>query len=311
MKSRAQTESSAQTEATALDDVDANLPANQLEVMPVRVAEPGFAQDLRAVKIVLRRELIRFAQDKTRILSALLQPVLFLFVLANGLTSLTQRATDGVDLKTFMFPGVLATSVLFTAMFSAMSIVWDREFGFLREMLVAPVSRGAIMVGKALGGSVVATLQGCLVLALAPTVGVPYNPMMMLALLVQMFLLSMLLCSLGLVMAARVQQMQSIMGIMQMLLLPMSFLSGALYPISNLPTWLAILVRLNPITYAVHAVRTTVFHYLDISPQALAKLNPDLKWGDFVVPFYLQIGIVVVVGAILLRVAIKMFETAE
>ncbi|MCB0970593.1 MAG: ABC transporter permease, partial [Acidimicrobiales bacterium] len=142
-------------------------PSLRPEIATVRTTQGGIAQDVRAIKVVMARELIRFRQDKIRILSALVQPVLFIFVLGTGLGSLTGNEMEGVDLRTFMFPGVLATSVLFTAVFSAMSIVWDREFGFLREMLVAPVRRSSIIVGKALGGALVATLQGLLVLALA------------------------------------------------------------------------------------------------------------------------------------------------
>ena len=137
-----------------------------------------------------------------------------------------------------------------------MSVVWDREFGFLREMLVAPVRRGSIIVGKAFGGATVATLQSLMILALAGTVGVPYNPVMIVTLIGELFLLAFALCSIGLVIAARVQQMQAMMGVMQMLVLPLSFLSGALYPISNLPTWLETLTLLNPVTYAVHAIRS-------------------------------------------------------
>ncbi len=181
-----------------------------------------------------------------------MQPILFLFVLGTGLSSLTEGATGGSSLRTFMFPGVLAISVLFTAMFSAVSIVWDREFGFLREMLVAPVRRSSIMLGKCLGGATVATFQGLIVLALAPLVHVPYNPVMLVALVGEMLLLGFSLTAFGLVIAARVRQIQSMMGLMQMVIMPMMFLSGALYPLINLPPWLNLLVKINPITYAVH-----------------------------------------------------------
>ena len=113
------------------------------EIASVRVTQGGLAQDVRAVRVVMARELIRFRQDKIRIVSALVQPILFIFVLGTGLTSITANTDTDLDFRTFMFPGVLATSVLFTAVFSAMSIVWDREFGFLREMLVAPIRRGS------------------------------------------------------------------------------------------------------------------------------------------------------------------------
>jgi ABC-2 type transport system permease protein len=280
-------------------------------VVTVRVAEPGLAQDLRAVKVVTQRELIRFAQDRTRILSAMVQPVLFLFVLGAGLSSLTAGSTGGVDLRTFMFPGVLATSTLFTAMFSAISIVWDREFGFLREMLVAPVRRASIIVGKSLGGAVVATLQGCLILVLAPLVGVTLTPLLVVELIGMLMLLSFMLTALGLVISARVQQLQSVMGIMQMLLLPLSFLSGALYPINNLPGWLNALVHLNPITYAVWPIRDAVFSYLDAPPEAVATLNPPLDWFGWPIPVWLQLGLVAVLGVVFLLVAVAQFEKVE
>ena len=280
-------------------------------IVPVTVAQPGLAQDYRAVKVVLQRELIRFGQDRTRILSALVQPVLFLFVLGTGLSSLTEGSTGGVDLRTFMFPGILATSTLFTAMFSAVSIVWDREFGFLREMLVAPVRRSSIMIGKTLGGAAVATLQACLVLVLAPLVDVSLSPALVVSLVLLVFLLAFTLTAFGLVIAARIQQMQTVMSIMQMLLLPLSFLSGALYPISNLPTWLSIVVRLNPISYAVNAVRTAVFGDLDASAEAIAVLNPPITWFGWPVPLWLEIGIVAVLGLVFLAVAVHQFEKAE
>jgi ABC-2 type transport system permease protein len=210
-----------------------------LPVAPVRVAPPGLRSDVRAARVVWQRELIRFRQDPVRIVAALVQPVLFLFVLGTGLQSLTSAATGGTSLRTFMFPGVLATSVLFTAMFSAISIGWDREFGFLREMLVAPVRRGSILVGKCLGGATVATLQGVLVLVLAPLVDVPYHPLMLLELLGVMFMLAFTLTAFGLVVAARITNIQAVMGVMQVLLFPLAFLSGSIYPIGSLPMWLS------------------------------------------------------------------------
>lgn len=286
-------------------------PTARPDLSPIRVTEGGLAQDVRSIRVVMAREWIRFRQDKIRIVSALVQPVLFIFVLGTGLSSLTSDQIEGVDLRTFMFPGVLATSVLFTAVFSAMSIVWDREFGFLREMLVAPVRRGSIIIGKALGGALVATLQGMLVLVFAGFVDVPYHPVMILTLAFQVFLLSFTLCAMGLVIAARIQQMQTLMGIMQMVLLPLSFLSGALYPINNLPSWLHTLVLLNPVTYAVQPVRSTVFSYLDLSDAAREQLNPPIEWFGWEVPVALQLGLVVVLGLALLGVAIRQFQKVE
>src|SRR5919201_1506212 len=133
------------------------------EVAQVRVARRSLRHDLRAVKIVLHRELLRFIYDRTRMISQLIQPILWLLVMGTGLSSLMSTRGD-VNLKTFMFPGVMSMSVMFTGMFSAASIVWDREFGFLREMLVAPIGRGSIVVGKCLGGATVSTFQGLVIL---------------------------------------------------------------------------------------------------------------------------------------------------
>src|SRR5580658_3103201 len=144
-------------------------------VVPVLVPERSFRNDLRAIKIVWHRDIIRFWRDKPRIVASLIQPILYLFVLGTGLSSMIP-AGRGVPLRTFLFPGVLSMSVLFTCFFSAGSMVWDREFGFMREMLVAPVRRWSIVVGKCLGGATAGAVQGVLVIALAGLVGVPYAP---------------------------------------------------------------------------------------------------------------------------------------
>jgi ABC-2 type transport system permease protein len=280
-------------------------------IAAVSVPSRSFALDLRAIKIVVQRDLIRTYQDKTRFVSALIQPVLFLFVLGAGLSSLTGATTGPIDLRTFMFPGILATSTLFTAMFSAMSIVWDREFGFLREMLVAPVRRSSIILGKAIGGATIATLQGVIVLLLGLVVDVPYTIGLVATLLAEVFLLSFTLTAFGLAIVARITQVQTVMGLMQMLLLPLSFLSGAMYPLSNLPTWLSIATRLNPLTYAVHPVRTAVFAHLELPDAVRARLNPAITWFGWEVPIGLQLLLVASIGMVLLLVAVRQFQKVE
>jgi ABC-2 type transport system permease protein len=286
-------------------------PAQAPPPVPVRVPGASLGGDFRAVKVVWQRELIRFSQDRIRIITSLVQPLLYIFVLGTGLSSLTRGATGGVSLSTFIYPGVIALSVLFTAMFSAASIVWDREFGFLREMLVAPVRRGAVMLGKCLGGATVATLQGLIVVAIAGLVHVPYSPVMILVLTAEMMLLGFCLTAFGLVAAARVRQMQSIMGLMQMILMPLIFLSGSLYPLRDLPGWLNAAVKLNPITYAVHPIRQAVFDHLHGNAAALARLNPPLTWWGWDVPILVQLGVVGVTGLLLLGVAIAQFNRAD
>ncbi|MFS2294250.1 MAG: ABC transporter permease [Actinomadura sp.] len=282
-------------------------------VVRVRVPEPGLRQDVRAVKIVLHRELLRFWRDKLRMVSGLVQPVLWLLVMGTGLSNLmaTGGAGSGVDLRTFIFPGVCAMSVMFTAMFSAGSIVWDREFGFLREMLVAPVSRSAIVIGKCIGGALVATLQGAVIVALAGLAGVPYDPLLLAELVAMMFLGAFALTGFGVMMAARITQMQSFFAVMQMAMLPMMFLSGALYPLHGLPAWLSVLTKLNPLTYAVDPMRQAVFARLDLSPALQKTFGSGVTWNGWLVPVWLELLIVAGMGVVLMAVAILQFRRTE
>src|SRR5450755_4659981 len=236
----------------------------------VSVPQRSVRSDLRAVSIVWRRELIRFRRDRLRAVTSLIQPLLFLLVLGTGLSSLAGRNFPaGVDFKTFIFPGVLAMSVLFTAVFSAASIVWDREFGFLREMLVAPVSRSAIVIGKCLGGATISTFQGIIFLALAGVAHVPYDPLLILTLIGELLLLSFTLTAFGVMMAARIKQFQAFMALTQMFVMPLFFLSGALYPLTGLPNWLTVLTRIDPLTYIVDPMRHAVFGQLTVGKAAL------------------------------------------
>jgi ABC-2 type transport system permease protein len=283
---------------------------NPTPVAAVRVPASGLRHQVRGAAVVWQREMIRFGRDRSRIVSSLVQPVLFLFVLGTGLSSLIASNGD-VDFRTFLFPGVLATSVLFTAAFSGISMVWDREFGFLREMLVAPVSTTAILTGKCLGGATVATLQSLIILSLAGLVGVPYNLVMMVELIGLLFLMAFMICALGLFLSARVTQVQSAMPLVQLTITPLMFLSGSLFPLSNLPGWLHVATTLNPMTYAVEPIRTVVFDHLDLSAAARATFNPGITWGGWQVPVALQIAIVVATCLVLLGLAVVRFARTE
>jgi ABC-2 type transport system permease protein len=216
-----------------------------------------------------------------------------------------------VNLRTFVYPGVLAMAVLFTAMFSAASIVWDREFGFLREMLVAPVGRGAIVIGKCLGGATVAGFQGVIMICIAGLVSVPYAPVMILEVLVLQLLLAFALTAFGVMMAARMSQMQSFMALMQMVIMPLFFISGALFPVSGLPTWLNVLNRLDPITYAVDPIRRAVFAHLHVSQAARQALAPGVTWWGWHLPGVVEAAIVALIGAAMLGIAIFRFSRTE
>jgi ABC-2 type transport system permease protein len=284
-----------------------------LRAEAVRVPESGLATEARAAAVVWQREMIRFVKDRARILSSLAQPLLVLFVLGSGLGSLLSQGEGPgtVAFTTFLFPGVMAISVLFTAAFAGISIVWDREFGFLREMLVAPVSTASILVGKALGGATVATLQCLVLLALAGLVGVPYDPLMLLAMIGLIFLMGLMITALGLVLAARVRQVQSAMPLVQLVITPLMFLSGALFPLSGLPTWLAVLTHVNPMTYAVEPLRSVVFDHLDVDAATRARFDPGIVWGTWPVPIAVQILITVASCVLLLGLAVWRFRRTE
>jgi ABC-2 type transport system permease protein len=281
------------------------------EVVRVHVPARSWRSELRAIKIVWRRELIRFANDRVRIVTALVQPLLFLFVLGSGLQQLSRASTDGVDLKTFIYPGILCLAVMFTAMFSAASIVWDREFGFLREMMVAPVRRSSIVIGKCLGGATVASFQGVILLCLAGAVHVPYTPTLILGLFGLQLLLAFSITAFGVMVAVRITQIQTFMGLMQMIVMPMFFISGAMFPVSNLPGWLLVLNRIDPLTYAVDPMRRLVFSHLDVSESARRTLDPGVSWWGWHVPALLEAGIVLAMGLAMLGIAIWEFSATE
>jgi len=286
-------------------------PGGRAAPAAVRVAGGTWADDLRAMRMVWKRELIRFFRNRTRIVTSLVQPILFLFVLGTGLSSITRGLPSGVNFKTFMFPGILCMAVLFTAIFSAVSIVWDREFGFMREMLVAPVRRSSIVVGKTLGGATVAAFQGAVMLALAGLVHVPYSLPLMATLVVELLLVAIALTAFGTMLASRMEQVESFQVVMQFFVLPMFFLSGALFPLSGLPVWLRVLTRLDPLTYGVDPMRRAVFNHLGLPRATVAKLAPGVTWGGWRVPTLLELGIVVAMGASMLAVAIWQFSKVE
>ncbi|MGH3545118.1 MAG: ABC transporter permease, partial [Mycobacteriales bacterium] len=279
---------------------------------PVDARSVGrFGLNLRAISVVWRRDLIRFSRDRVRIVTSLLQPALFLFVLGGGLGALASDGTEGVDLQTFMFPGAIGMAVVFSAVFAASSIVADREFGFLREMLVAPVSRTAIVLGKCFGGATIATVQGLLVLALAGLVGVPYSPMLLLILLAECALLAFTVTAFGVMVAARIEQFQSFLAVAQAVIFPMFFLSGALYPLRGLPGWLQVVTHLNPLTYAIDPMRRAVFEHIDAGPAAREALNSGAHWFGWRVPTVVELLIVAVFAAVMTTVAVRNFRRIE
>jgi ABC-2 type transport system permease protein len=256
--------------------------------------------------MIWQRELIRYVRTRSRIFTGLAQPLLFLFVLGYGMGSLV-GSTAGLDFRKFVFPGIVAMSVVSTSIFSAISIVWDREFGFLREMLVAPVPRWALVVGKTAGGATVATGQGTIMLALAPLVGVSLPALTIIEVIAIEFLMAAALTAFGVFVASRIERMEGFQVVMQLVLLPMIFLSGALFPLSGLPWWLDVLTRLNPLTYAVAPLRTVVFDAQHLPAAALARFPSEVTLFGQALSIWTDLGITVVFVAVFLGLAVRGF----
>jgi ABC-2 type transport system permease protein len=219
---------------------------------------------LNVIYILWLRQLKRFARSKSRMISSLGQPLLFLFALWFGFGPIFQKAGGG-DYLNFLVPGIITMSVLFTAMFMGMEVIWDRQFGFLKETLVAPVSRLTIMIGRTLGGATVAVVQGVIIFLITLLVGFRPDSMLMLPLaFLFMFLISILFTALGTAIASMMEDMHAFPIIMNFLIMPLFFLSGALFPLSGLPKSIMMITYFNPVSYGVDGLRaalTTTSHF--------------------------------------------------
>ncbi len=211
----------------------------------------------RAIYIIWLRDLKRHFRDKARIFGSLGSPIIFIFILGQGLgSSFALGGLGGFDYKQFMFPGILGMTVLFAGIFASVSIVWDREFGFLKEMLVAPVPTWTIALGKVISGATIAAFQGVLMLLLAPFAGVHISPILIAELLPMMFLVAFSMTGMGVLLATRLKTMQGFQMVMNFFMMPMFFISGAMFPLKNAPAWLDSLSHIDPLTYGVDAMRT-------------------------------------------------------
>ncbi|MGH9409152.1 MAG: ABC transporter permease [Vicinamibacterales bacterium] len=210
---------------------------------------------MSAIYILWLRELKRYTRSRAQIIASIGQPLLYLLALGFGLGPIFKKAGEGSYLQ-FVAPGVIGMSVLFTSIFSGIGLLWDRQFGFLKETLVAPVPRLHIMVGRTLGGASVAILQGLLIVIVCLLAG--FRPSSLAAIplaLAFMVLIAIVFAALGTVIGSSLQNMQGFQLIMNFLVMPIFFLSGALYPLNNLPVALAAVTRVDPLTYGIDGLR--------------------------------------------------------
>jgi len=260
--------------------------------------------NLRGVYTIWYRDILRFWHDKMRLMGAIIFPLLFLFVFGSGLSARMGFLSPGVDFTQFMFPGIIGMTVLMSSFMAGMSVVWDREFGFLKEVLVAPISRVSVAVGKTLGSATVALLQGILILLFAPLIGLSLSVWTVLALLPLMFLLSAAMGSMGILLATRIRSMEAFQAVMQMLMFPMVFLSGVFFPIQGLPVWMNILVKINPATYGIAPIRQVMLGTSPDSPFDINVLGHTMSLWD-------NIAVLATFGAVMILLAMWSFGSQE
>lgn len=264
--------------------------------MSEQTSHTGFEAraNLNAVYVIVARELKKFVRERTRLVSAIARPLIWLFLVGGGMSKLV-RPMDGVTYTQFIFPGILGMTILFSSIFSSISIIWDKEFGFMKEILVAPVSRFSIVVGKALSGATVSTLQAVVILFFFPLLGLRLGFSEILAVVLICALVSFCISAFGIVLATFYDSYESFSVIMNFIVMPMFFLSGAMYPVKLLPPVLGYAARLNPLTYGVDALKHM------ISPLETGPMGPDF-------PLSLDIGVVAVLSVLLVFLGARFFE---
>ena len=231
-----------------------------------------------AVTTLCWREMVRFCRQRSRLVGAFVQPLVFWLLLGGGLRASFRPpgAPAGTSYVEYVYPGIIAMVLLFTAIFATISVIEDRREGFLQGVLVAPVPRSGIVLGQALGGSLLALVQGILFLLLAPAAGLSLGAASVLSMVGVMFLVSFGLTSLGLVIAWRLDSTQGFHAIMNLILLPMWVLSGAFFPATGVPSWLGWTMRLNPLTYGMAALRRCLYLGDPLAAGAVPALTPAL-----------------------------------
>jgi ABC-2 type transport system permease protein len=212
---------------------------------------------MNAIYILWLRELKRYSRSRSRIIGSLGQPILFLFALGFGLGPIFQKAGQGNYFQ-FLGPGIISMSILFTAIFAGIQVIWDRQFGFLKETLVAPVPRWQIMLGKTIGGATIATLQGIIVLILATLFGFRPELSLLLLTIIYMLLVAIFFTGLGISIASVLGDINGFQLIMNFLVQPVFFLSGALFPLQDLPKVISVITEIDPLTYGVDGIRGTL-----------------------------------------------------
>lgn len=249
--------------------------------------------DLNAIYVIVAREFIKFVRERGRLISTLARPLLWLFLVGGGMSRMVSPDM-GMPYMQFIFPGIIGMTILFSSIFSSISIIWDKEFGFMKEMLVAPVSRFSIVIGKALSGTMVSTFQALIIVLLFPVIGLKLGINQILLILCISAMLSFCLASLGILIATFYENLESFSVIMNFIIMPMFFLSGAMYPVKLLPNILSFFTKINPLTYGIDALKYMIF--------------PEKKLLTHDFPLILDISVIVISSLIFVIIAANVFE---
>ena len=272
----------------------------------------GQASALRVARVIWLREVLVYARDRTRVFSALMMPILMLIIFGEGLGNSIGSLAPGVNYRQFVFPGMVGMTVLMTSVFSGVSIIWDREFGFLREILVAPVSRTAIGAGKVLGGATIAIFQGLVMFVFAPILGVHLSLGVMLQLLPVMALMALTMTSAGIALGSRLRSVESFQMVSNLTIMPSMFLSGIFFPVNNVPAWMEVLVKINPVTYAVAPIRSIALSgQVPAGTSGLAAQVVSIEVFGHVLSTLESLGVLAAFGVLILMVAVRSFRAQQ
>ena len=222
--------------------------------------------EVEAVYTIWLREFKRYFRAKERIIGSMAMPLFWFLIFGMGLGSSISFTGVDVNYFSFLVPGIISMSILFTSLFSGVSVIWDREFGFLKEMLVAPISRISIVIGKALGGATTALIQSFLILAIAVIFGWSLSVSFLLLFIPLVLIISIGFVSLGLTIASLMQSIEGFQLIMNFIVMPMFFLSGALFPLNSLPEWLRFVTYIDPLMYGVEILRFISIGFSSFNP---------------------------------------------
>ncbi|MBI5196818.1 MAG: ABC transporter permease [Nitrospirae bacterium] len=214
--------------------------------------------EVNAVYVLIARDFRKFIREKGRLISTFARPLIWLFLVGGGMSRLVSPSM-GLSYMQFIFPGILGMTILFSAIFSSISIIWDKEFGLMKAILVAPVSRLSIVVGKSLSGTIISVIQAAVILMLFPFLGIKLSLLSVPYAIAVSFLLAFSISALGIIIASFLESMESFSAIMNFIVMPMFFLSGAMYPVKNLPEILKFISKLNPLTYGIDALKHAIF----------------------------------------------------